>query len=124
MLEDFIYQFSTMLLFFTMSITYLYDYSLSTVYTGGIYYGIATAPLLGYSFLEIFLPYQSRQAYMMLLVNEYLKFYTALLGVFALIYKGRVPCYALFDPFFTSLSGNAIYNGIKAYVCDTVASEY
>ena len=61
---------------------------------------------------------------MMLLVNEYLKFYVAVLGIFALVYRGKVPCYSLFEPFFTSLSGNAIYNGIKAYVCDTVASEY
>ena len=120
MLEDFIYQFSTMLLFFTMSITYLYDYSLSTIYTGGIYYGIATAPLLGYSFLEIFLPYQSRQAYMMLLVNEYLKFYLGALGIFALIYQGKVPCIS----FFAASSGNAIMDGIKAYLCNTVAPEY
>ena len=120
MLEDIVYWFSTMVLFFSMSITFLYDYSLSTVYTGGIYYGLATSPLLGYSFLEMFLPYQSRQAYMMLFVNEYLKFYVVALGIFALIYEGKVPCIS----FFSASSGNAISDGIKAYLCETVAPEY
>ena len=86
MVEDYIYWFSSMSLFFSMSLTYLYDYSLSTVYTGGVYYGLATAPIMAYSFLEIFLPYLSRQAYMMLLVNEYLKLYAVALGIFALVY--------------------------------------
>ena len=57
---------------------------------------------------------------MMLLVNEYLKFYLGALGIFALIYQGKVPCIS----FFAASSGNAIMDGIKAYLCNTVAPEY
>ncbi len=112
--------FSSMLLFFSMSLTFLYDWSLSTIYTGGIYYGIATSPLLSYSFLEMFLPYHSRQAYLMLTVNEYLKFYVVALGIFSIIYGGQIPCLS----FFTTTTGITILDGVKGYLCNTVAPEY
>ena len=57
---------------------------------------------------------------MMLLVNEYLKLYMSALGIFFLIYEGQVPCIS----FFSGSSGNAIADGIKAYLCNTVAPEY
>ena len=54
--------------------------------------------MLWYAGLEIVLPYESRQAYMMLLVNDYLKFYLLAIGYFFLFYLGSFDCDSFLTP--------------------------
>ena len=114
------YWFTSMALFFSMSLTIFYDLKLSTVQTGGIYYGLATIPVVGYSFLEMFMPHISMSPFFMLFVHFYLMAYLAGVIGFYMIYKGQLACQASF----TYLSDYAVVTEIKGYLCNTVAPEY
>ena len=74
-LEDVIFWLSTCLLTFGIVATAIYDYILTEVQTGGFVYALISLPVLWYAGLEIIFPKESRKAYMMLMVNEYLKAY-------------------------------------------------
>ncbi len=112
-LEDLVYWLSTMLLTAELVLTSLYDLAVDEVFTGGLIYSGVTLPVLGYSLLELYVPYQSRQAYMMLLVNDYLKIYFLFITYIALYYYGTLNC----NTFQTGVSQWEWVNQMRQYFC-------
>ena len=115
-LEDIIFWFSTCFLTLSVVATATYDYILTEVQTGGYVYAMITIPVLWYSSLEVFLPFQSRQAYLMLLINEYFKFYLVIMTYFFVFYLGSFDCaVSIPTPAYPWLSG--VYD----YMCYDLA---
>ena len=75
-----------------MSLTILYDLKLTAVQTGGLYYGLATIPVVGYSFLEMLLPEYSMQPFLMVFINLYFMAYFAAIITFYYIYEKQLEC--------------------------------
>ena len=114
-LEDVIFWLSTCLLTFGIIATAIYDYILTEVQTGGFIYALISLPVLWYAGLEIIFPKESRKAYMMLMVNEYLKAYVLINSYFFVFYLGSFNCDSyLTDPKYTWL------DNIYGYMCQTI----